>query len=409
MMKQTTSIKLVQLLDSLMLAIALAVSAGSIGMAQDFDKGMAAYEAGDYLTTIQEWKPIAESGDAKLQYNLGIIYEAMQAFTEAALWYRLAADQGMSVAQSALGYKYLEGQGVVQSFVESLKWYRLAADQGSAEGQRRLGEAYALGNGVAQDFSEALKWSLKSAKQGHAAAQTGVGMAYAGGHGVDQDKILGYMWLTLSVDTFGADSEHANTATAWLTVLSNTMTTAEVSLGQEMARSCLERSYNQCDDVLEVSQERINRIATPTDQPMVDLQIPDWFTPIQEEEPVEPVATSEIPEWARPIESEDSISDQGFVQNSINSDQDVCYNVSSTASFALHARVNGVMEAMVRNITDVKFPLTDWPESSKLSHRVISQIYGLSMSDLETFKPVDREAMEAIEAGTFSRCLEEWR
>ena len=406
MMKQTTSIKLVLLLRCLMLAIALAVSTSSVGTAQDFYKGMAAYRVGDYLTAIKEWKPIAESGDAKLQYNLGIIYDELEAYTEAAFWYRLAADQGMPEAQSAIGHKYLNGQGGVQSFVESLKWYRLAADQGSSEGQRRLGDAYAFGIGVAQDLSEALKWWLKSARQGHAASQISVGMAYAGGHGVDQDKLLGYMWLTLSVDTFAADSEYANIATAWLTALSNTMTTAEISLGQEMARSCLELSYDQCDNVLEVSQERINRIATSTDQPTVDLQIPDWATPIQEEEPV---ATSEIPERARPIESENSIPDQGFVQNSISSDQDVCYDVSSTASFALHARVNGVMEAMVRNITDVKFPLTDWPESSKLSHRVISQIYGLSMSDLETFKPVDREAMEAIEAVTFFRCLEEWR
>jgi TPR repeat protein len=271
-MKQTRSIKLVQLLDSLMLAIVLAVSAGSIGMAQDFDKGMAAYEAGDYLTTIQEWKPLAESGDANLQYNLGIIYEAMQASTEAALWYRLAADQGMSVAQSALGYKYLKGQGVVQSFVESLKWYRLAADQGSAEGQRRLGDAYALGNGVAQDFSEALKWSLKSAKQGHAAAQTSVGMVYAGGHGVDQDKILGYMWLTLSVNTFGADSEHANTATAWLKDLSNTMTTAEVSLGQEMANTCVKSGYISCDETFHFTRQiPLRGIASETQSGIIDV------------------------------------------------------------------------------------------------------------------------------------------
>lgn len=350
-----------------MLAIALAVSTGSIGKAQDFGKGMAAYRAGDYLTAIKEWKPIAESGDANLQYNLGIIYDELTAYTEAAFWYRLAADQGVPEAQSAIGSKYREGSGLPQDYAEALKWYRLAADQGDAEGQRRVGEAYAFGNGVAQDLSEAQKWSLKSAKQGHAAAQTLAGMAYAGGHGVDQDKILGYMWLTLSVDTFGTESEYANTATAWLTALSNKMTTAEVSLGQEMARSCLESNYNQCDEA-------------------------------------EP-----IPEWAIPIESENAPLDQDFVQDTINSDQDVCHNVGSTASFALHSRVNGVTEAMVRNITDVKFPPADWPESSRLSHHVISQIYGLSISDLETFIPVDRDAMEAIEAGTFARCLEEWR
>lgn len=378
--------------------------------AQDFDKGLAAAQADDFLTAIQEWKPIAESGDANVQYNLGIIYEAMQAHTEAAAWYRLAADQGMSVAQSALAYKYLEGQGVVKSFVESLKWYRLAADQGSAEGQRRIGEAYVFGIGVTQDFGEAFKWLLKSAKQGNAAAQKGVGMAYAGGHGVKQNEVLGYMWLTLSVDTFGTETEYANTATAWLTALSNTMTTAEVSLGQEMARSCLERSYNQCDEVLEVSQERINRLASPATETNQDTSIPEWAQPVQlQETPSVQETDSAIPEWATSIESENAFLDQDFVQDAINSDQDVCYNVGSTASFALHARVNGTTEAIVRSITDVKFPPADWPESSRLSHHVISQIYDLEISDLETFIPVDRDAMKAIEAGTFARCLEEWR
>ena len=59
-------------------------------------------------------------------------------------------------------------------------------------------------------------------------------------------------------------------------------------------------------ELLEDDQDRINRIASPTSQPAVDLQIPEWAQPIQQE--VAPVAaptpmSSEVPEWARPLEA----------------------------------------------------------------------------------------------------------
>jgi hypothetical protein len=96
-------------------------------------------------------------------------------------------------------------------------------------------------------------------------------------------------------------------------------------------------------------------------------------------------------------------------QDFANSDEDVCYNAAVTTSFALYSRVNGVSEANVRALTTVKFPVAEWPESARLAGRVIDQVYSLSLPRLETFKPVDRDAMEGIEAGTFIRCMEEWR
>ena len=59
-------------------------------------------------------------------------------------------------------------------------------------------------------------------------------------------------------------------------------------------------------ELLEDDQDRINRIASPTSQPAVDLQIPEWARPIQQK--VAPVAaptpiSSDIPEWAKPLES----------------------------------------------------------------------------------------------------------
>ena len=48
--------------------------------AQDFQKGSAAYQAGDFATALQEWTPLADAGDATAQYNLGIIYRQGQGY-----------------------------------------------------------------------------------------------------------------------------------------------------------------------------------------------------------------------------------------------------------------------------------------------------------------------------------------
>ena len=54
-------------LHSLVLAITLLVGSVSVATAQDYDKGVAAYNAGDYQTAVQEWRPLTEQGDASAQ------------------------------------------------------------------------------------------------------------------------------------------------------------------------------------------------------------------------------------------------------------------------------------------------------------------------------------------------------
>ena len=60
--------------------------------AQDLQKGYDAFEAGDYATALQEWRPLAEQGDADAQYFLGVMYE--------------------------------KGNGVPKDYAEAVKWYR---------------------------------------------------------------------------------------------------------------------------------------------------------------------------------------------------------------------------------------------------------------------------------------------
>ena len=98
-------------------ALVLVFNAGSI-LAQDFQKGFAAYQSGDYVTALQEWRPLAEQGDADAQQGLGVMYEngmgVLQDYKEAVKWYRLAAEQGDANAQNSIGFMYKKGVGVPQ-------------------------------------------------------------------------------------------------------------------------------------------------------------------------------------------------------------------------------------------------------------------------------------------------------
>ncbi len=77
----------------------------------DFRKGLDAYNGGDYATALRTWRPLAEAGNARAQYNLGLMYDNGQGVTqdypEAVRWYRLAAARGHPSAQFNLGVIYV--------------------------------------------------------------------------------------------------------------------------------------------------------------------------------------------------------------------------------------------------------------------------------------------------------------
>ena len=55
-----------------LLSLGLEFSAGA-GITQDFQKGMAAAQKGDYATALKEFQVLAEQGDNLAQYELGIM------------------------------------------------------------------------------------------------------------------------------------------------------------------------------------------------------------------------------------------------------------------------------------------------------------------------------------------------
>jgi TPR repeat protein len=188
----------------------------------------------DYAEAVKWFRKAADQGDAKAQPNLGFMYDngrgVPQDYTEAAKWWGLAADQGEAKAQNDLGSMYAKGQGVPQSSAEAVKWYRLAADQGYAGAQFNLGFEYYKGQGVRQDYAEAAKWWRLAADQGYADAQFNLGALYANGEGVPHDVVRAHMWFNLA----GAQG-NAN-ALKYRDLIARKMTPTQISEAQRLAR-----------------------------------------------------------------------------------------------------------------------------------------------------------------------------
>ena len=176
--------------------------------AQDFEKGLSAARSGDYATALQEWKPLAEAGDADAQSNLGSMYN--------------------------------NGQGVPQDYAEAVKWYRLAAEQGYPNAQSNLGYMYLKGQGVPQDYAEAGQWYRLAAEQGFAQAQNNLGAMYENGHGVLQDNVMAHMWYNI------ASANGVEKAGEWRDERAGLMTSADISKAQSMARECMSSGYKNC-------------------------------------------------------------------------------------------------------------------------------------------------------------------
>ncbi len=177
-----TGLKMIAAAAFIILTVMLSTTA-----TQDYDKGVAAYKAGEYAAMLKEMKPLAEQGHAKAQNNLGVMYKS--------------------------------GKGVPQDYTEAVKWYRLAAEQ---------------------SYAEAVKWYRLAAEQGHASAQYNLGTLCSKGNGVPQDNALAHMWYNIAAAN-GDDN-----ASKYRDSVAAKMTSENIDKAQAMARECMASDYKNC-------------------------------------------------------------------------------------------------------------------------------------------------------------------
>jgi len=181
------------------------------------------------LTSVVLLMSLAASAQAGPLEDASAAYQRRD-FSEAAKWYRAAADHGDAEAQFRLGILYYFGQGVPQDNGEAVKWYRRAAEQGVALAQGSLGAMYGSGRGVPQNYGEAVKWYRRAAEQGVAEAQIRLGFMYYEGKGVPPDYVEAHKWLNLAATNGLSDAAKGRDT------IENVMTPEQIAEAQNRAR-----------------------------------------------------------------------------------------------------------------------------------------------------------------------------
>lgn len=125
-----------------------------------------AYLRGDYDKAVTDIEFLANGGEARAQYDLGLLYDqgkgVPQNDARAMYWYGLAAEQGEPRAQYNLGLMYLNGQGVQPDLITAYYWITLSANRGNVHardardyiGEKMSTEQIAESKRLAQQYED---------------------------------------------------------------------------------------------------------------------------------------------------------------------------------------------------------------------------------------------------------------
>ncbi|MCF6336338.1 MAG: sel1 repeat family protein [Gammaproteobacteria bacterium] len=181
-----------------------------------YDKGLAAYNAGDYTAAYKFTMPLANQGHPAAKNLLGMMYElgkgVPQDLARSVSYYRQGAKQGDPYAQYNLAVSFDSGTGVPQNYREAVRWFRRAAEQGISAAQYDLGVMMERGRGVDKNFQKAANWYQKAAKQGHVQAQNNLAWLYEKGQGVERDLVTAYAWFDVAAAQGFESAQHKRDA-----------------------------------------------------------------------------------------------------------------------------------------------------------------------------------------------------
>jgi TonB family protein len=217
---------------------------------------------------VKWFRKAADQGFAEAQGWIGALYDAglgvSRNYIEASRWYRTAAENGNLSARVNLGFMYQQGRNnpqsvlglngerlvwpddgggvVLQDYAQAAKWYRIAAEQGSSFAQSSLGWMHFQGRGVDQDSVLATGWFFKAAEQGEISAQCILGVLYAEGKATPPDYVQAHRWLSLCANA--TQGKKRELATKLLDDISRQMNPQQMAESQRLA-SILDPKFAQ--------------------------------------------------------------------------------------------------------------------------------------------------------------------
>lgn len=160
----------------ILLGSAVCAALGLAGpAAADVKAGVDAWQTGDYVAAVREWRPFAEQGDSDAQFNMGQAYKLGRGvppdLAMARAWFEKAAAQGHEQAEANLGLiLFQEGERS-----RAMPWIEKASDRGDARAQYILGTALFNGDFVGKDWPRAYALMRRAAAAGIPQAKTALG------------------------------------------------------------------------------------------------------------------------------------------------------------------------------------------------------------------------------------------
>ena len=189
----------------------------------DVKAGVDAWQQGDYVRAIAQWRPLAQSGDADAQFNMGQAYKL--------------------------------GRGVQSDMSTAIEWYRKAAAQGHTRAEDNLG-LLIFQQG---DRAGAMPYLQKSATRGEARAQYIVGTSLFNGDLVGKDWVRAYALMTR------ASGSGLTQATTSLVQMDKYIPSADRQKGLALAAEM--ESQQQASQLAFAPSTSTPRAITPTPRP----------------------------------------------------------------------------------------------------------------------------------------------
>lgn len=165
--------------------------------ANTFNEAVENYNKGEFTKAFDTFYLLAKEGNAKAQYNVGLLYAlgkgAQKSVSNARKWYEKAAKQGNAKAQYNLGKLYHDtAQHDAHAYEKAKYWYEKAVQGGVVEANNNLASLYIDGLGVKKDEKKAVELLEEAATKGNAAAELNLAVLYAWGEEITHDKMKAY-------------------------------------------------------------------------------------------------------------------------------------------------------------------------------------------------------------------------
>ena len=179
-----------------------------VAKADAYLRGFEALEQKDYKTALYFLSMFAANGDARANYNLGIMYR--------------------------------EGLGVDQDDIGALTHFIAAAEDGHMLGNYAVGLAFLRGRGSDVDAETALSYLKEATLLGHALSPVEMGRIYLEGRLTKKDVVAAHFWWSVARD------RNAPGATEYLNSLSRQMSETQKQEAALQQQRCRTQTLRQC-------------------------------------------------------------------------------------------------------------------------------------------------------------------